>query len=128
MKKTHKKVGLVLGGGGAKAFAHLGIADVLKENNIPISMIVSCSGGSIIGALLANNISSKTIKRIFYSLSKRSNWFLPKFSRKGLLSQKNIKNILIDTCGNIDISKCKIPFYTVATNLNSGKLHVFNKA
>ena len=108
MSKSLKKVGLVLGGGGAKAFAHLGVIDVLNENNIPIDLIVACSGGSFLGTFASNKISSKKVKNEFYTTLNKSKWFFPRVSRKGLLSQKNIKNIIDVLCGNIKVNQCKI--------------------
>ncbi|MBT3817163.1 MAG: patatin-like phospholipase family protein [Candidatus Magasanikbacteria bacterium] len=126
MSNTHKKIGLVLGGGGAKSFAHLGIIDVFREHNIPIDVIVSCSAGSLFGAFAANNISSKRVKEVFVPRLSRSKWFLPGLSRKGFLSQKNIKDISKKLCGDICIEDCAIPFHTVVTNINTGDLHVCN--
>jgi len=127
VEDKYKKVGLVLGGGGARSFAHLGVIDVLRENGVPIDILVTCSGGSIIGALVANNIPTDQIKNEFYNRLSRARWLLPKPSRKGLLSQRGIKKIILSLCGNIDINQCHIPLYIVATNLNKGKLHVFSK-
>lgn len=47
------KIGLALGGGGARGLAHIGVLKVLKRENIPLSCIVGCSSGAIIGAAFA---------------------------------------------------------------------------
>ena len=120
-----KKLALILGGGGAKSFAHLGVIKVLQENNIPIDLLVTCSGGSIIGALIASGVSVEKIKKEFYKKTRRVNWFTFKLSRRGILSQKNIQSILEHLDADIDIRDTKIPIRIVSTNLNLGELKVF---
>ncbi len=56
------KIGLVLSGGGARGFAHIGVLKVLEENNVPIDYIVGTSMGSIIGGLYAIGLSPKEIE------------------------------------------------------------------
>ena len=60
---TRPKIGLVLSGGGARGFAHIGVLKVLEENNVPIDYIVGTSMGSIIGGLYAIGLSSEEIER-----------------------------------------------------------------
>lgn len=56
------KVGLVLSGGGAKGFAHIGVLEVLEKNNVPIDLIVGTSIGSIIGGLYSIGYNSEQLK------------------------------------------------------------------
>lgn len=129
MKKNdnRKKIGLVFGGGGAKSFAHLGVAKVLKENDIPIDFLVTSSAGSLIGALIANEIPIEEIKNEFYQMLRRIIWFRPTLSKKAIMSQRNFKNIITNLCGDINIEESKIPIKIIATNLNTGKLKIFDK-
>ena len=127
METKRKKVGIVFGGGGAKSFAHMGVVKVFEENDIPIDVLTTCSGGSIIGALIACGISIEDIKKEFYKITKKINWLRPNVSTKGFLSQKNIKNILFHFCGNKNIEDLNISLSIVATNLSKGKLKVFTK-
>ena len=48
-KTQRKKIGIALGSGGARGFCHIGVLQVLEENNIPIDCISGCSMGSIVG-------------------------------------------------------------------------------
>ena len=121
-----KEVGLVLGGGGARCFAHLGIIEVLQENNVPINCIVSSSMGSIIGALVANEVPIEDIKKEFFKLTNRLNWFKPTISKSGFISQSNIKKILKELLLEKNIENSKINLSIVATNLSSAKLNVFD--
>lgn len=62
-QKTRPKIGLVLSGGGARGFAHIGVLKVLEENNIPIDYIVGTSMGSIIGGLYAIGETPEDIEK-----------------------------------------------------------------
>ena len=59
---------LVLGGGGARGIAHVGVLEVFRENNIPIDVIIGCSAGSIVGALYADCPNTEHLKEVFLSL------------------------------------------------------------
>jgi NTE family protein len=59
-----KRIGLALGGGGARGMAHLGIIKVLEENNIPIDFIAGTSMGAIIGAMYAQNPDADALIKI----------------------------------------------------------------
>jgi len=124
---NRRKIGLAFGGGGAKSFAHLGVVKVLRENDIPIDFLATSSAGSLIGALIANDIPIKEIKSEFYQILRRIIWFRPTLSKKAIMSQRNFKNIILDLCGDINIEESKIPIKIIATNLNTGKLHIFDK-
>lgn len=62
-----KKVALVLGGGGAKGIAHIGVIKALEENNIPIDYITGTSIGAIVGGLYAAGYSAEDMIKIFKS-------------------------------------------------------------
>jgi len=55
-KTNKKKIGLVLGSGGIKCFAAISILKFLKKNNIPIDLVVGCSGGSIVATMWEQDI------------------------------------------------------------------------
>ena len=68
--QTHRKakgrptIGLVLGGGGAKGLAHVGVIKVLEENQIPVDVVAGTSMGAIIGALYASGYSADELENI----------------------------------------------------------------
>ena len=64
------KLGLVLSGGGAKGFAHIGVLKVFEEENIPVTLIVGNSIGTIVGALYSLGYSAQDIE----DFTKRQNW------------------------------------------------------
>ena len=55
--KPEAVIGLALGGGASKGFAHIGIIKVLKENGIPVKVVTGTSAGSIVGSLYASGMS-----------------------------------------------------------------------
>jgi predicted acylesterase/phospholipase RssA/CRP-like cAMP-binding protein/DNA-binding NarL/FixJ family response regulator len=115
-------VGLVLGGGGARAYAHLGILKILKEEHIPIDMIAGTSMGAFLGALY---IQGKTIEEIL-EISRESwkklkspvSWTIPMSS---FIKAKRIRNIVYDIFGDVLIEDLPIPFFCVAGDLVSGQ-------
>jgi len=94
-----QKVALVLSGGGAKAFAHIGVLKALEENNIPIDFVVANSIGSVIGGLYVSGYSPEEIKN-FMADHKLYNF------KKG--DTKN-ERFLFQSRGN-DASIIRIPF------------------
>ena len=86
------KIGLALGSGAARGLAHIGVLQVLEENNIPIDIIVGTSMGAVLGGLYSVGYSSQELEQITKSL----NWsglFADAPSRKNLfLAQKEMAN------------------------------------
>src|SRR5512139_1458654 len=62
------KIGLVLGGGGARGAAHVGILKVLEENRVPVDFVVGTSMGSIVGGLYASGRSPEQIDQVFHEI------------------------------------------------------------
>jgi predicted acylesterase/phospholipase RssA len=115
-------VGLVLGGGGARAYAHLGVLRVLQEEGIPIDSIAGTSMGAFIGALY---IMGKTVEEIFEiswenwrKLKSPISWTFPKIA---FIKGKRIHNLVHNIFGDILIEDLPLPFFCVAGDLVSGK-------
>jgi NTE family protein len=70
MKKSEKKVGLVLGGGGARGFAHIGVLKVLEEHKIPIDIIIGTSMGAFIGGAYATGIAANKLEKMVIDFEK----------------------------------------------------------
>lgn len=151
------KIGLSLAGGGAKGFAHVGVLKVLDSLGVKVDYISGTSMGAIVGGLYASGYTGKEIEKIvmetdFYNLLSNSNnraeaSFFDKSVDKYILKvpikngkvtlpssissgQKNIYMLkeLFKNVSNVqDFSKLPIPFLCVATNLESGKMKVFEK-
>jgi NTE family protein len=141
---TPNHVGLVLGGGGARGFAHIGVLEVLEEANIPIHMIVGCSAGAIVGALFAAGISAahqhELVRGLHWSdlstLSLRppkltSLHFPLKGFPLGLLDLdrliKWMDEALDEELGeNHDFAALKLPFAAIATDIVTSEVVVMN--
>lgn len=121
-------VALVLGAGGSRGLAHLGVLEVLEENGIKVDLIVGASAGSIVGALYADYQDSGMLKETLLGLRKwdlldisimdsMSFFYYPKGPVQGYyLEEFMVKNASVN-----NIEELKIPFIAVATSLNEEK-------
>ncbi|MFW6024762.1 MAG: patatin-like phospholipase family protein [Candidatus Woesearchaeota archaeon] len=116
-----KNFALVLGGGGAKTFSHLGVFDALKENNLKPELLVTSSMGSLFGYFIANEIDTGTIKEKFYSKLNRIRLMRPTTKKGGIISQTHIKRIIDSLCDE-KIENTKIRLIITATDIVNGKL------
>ena len=146
------KVGLVLSGGGAKGFAHIGVLKVIDSLNIKIDYVAGTSMGAIIGSLYASGYSGQQLDSIFKSLnfedvindnlprsaktfyerenSEKYGVTLPftrfKINLPSALSRgQNVFNLLskltLDVSDISDFEQLPIPFFCVATDVETGK-------
>jgi NTE family protein len=67
-EKTRPKIGLVLGGGGAKGAAHIGVLKVLEEQNIPVDYIGGTSMGAIVAALYASGLTANELEKVITAI------------------------------------------------------------
>jgi len=122
---TGKANGLVLSGGGARGFAHLGVIRALREANIPIDYIGGASIGAIIGAGLASDWTNEHMlevyRQCFIDNDPISDWTVPLVS---LRAGRKASHMLREAFGERDIEDLPIPFYAVSSNLTEGGLHV----
>ncbi len=124
--KKRPKIALVLGGGGALGFAHIGVVEQLQKNHIPIDMIVGTSMGAIVGGAVASGVSVKTLKEFSKSLKTRHLYDV-NLNFKGLFSGRAAVRTLKKVIPDIDCSETKIPFYCNAVDLYSCQEVVLNK-
>jgi len=120
---TSKKVGLVLSGGGARGFSHVGVVKVLVENNIPIDLITGTSAGSFVGGALASGLSADEIVEMAYRV-RWLNMVRPAFSLKGLLSNAPMGRFLEQNLPVRRFEDLKLPFAAVAYDLNRSEIVV----
>ncbi|MDE7265392.1 MAG: patatin-like phospholipase family protein [Clostridia bacterium] len=124
-----KTLGLALGSGGARGIVHAGFLAALDEAGIKPDYITGCSMGSVVGGCYASGLSAKEIRDTFLSLR-----FFDLFDfspgalvKMALLRSKKIYDLLAENLKVANIENFPIPFKCVATDLLSGKLHVFSK-
>jgi NTE family protein len=126
-------VALVLGGGGAKGIAHLGVIEVLEKHGIPIDLIVGTSAGSIVGAMYADYKDSKLL---YDQLIKIKKWDLIDISFADSLSFFSelrgpaqgyyLEDFLVRNLTVNNIEDLKIPFVAVASDLEQENAYVFD--
>jgi NTE family protein len=119
-------VGLALGGGFARGFAHLGVLQVLEQNQIPISHIAGTSVGSILGAAYASGAPLARIIDTCRKLRFRdiARW---RVSRLGLASNHRLEDLIEKVFESRHFEDLKIPLAVVATDLTSGEPVVFTQ-
>src|SRR5216684_283663 len=117
-------IGLALGGGFARGFAHLGVLQVLEQNHIPISHIAATSVGSILGAAYASGAPLARIIETCRTLRFRdiARW---RVSRLGLASNQRLENLIERVFESREFEDLRIPLAVVATDLTSGEPVVF---
>jgi NTE family protein len=113
-------IGLALGGGFARGFAHLGVLQVLEQNHIPISCIAGTSVGSILGAAYASGAPLARIIATCRTLRFRdiARW---RVSRLGLASNHRLGDLIEQVFESRQFEDLRIPLAVVATDLNSGE-------
>lgn len=120
-----KSVGLVLSGGGARAYAQIGVIRALREANCPIDFVGGASMGAIIGASLAMGWDDaeidRRIRQAFVESNPLSDYRLPVV---GLVKGRKVDARLKEHFDDVMIEDLKIPFFAVSTNLTQGSYQV----
>ncbi len=120
------KVAVVLGAGASRGFAHIGVLKVLEANKIPVHMIVGTSAGSFVGSLYAYGFNAFQLQKMSLTMEKGDiiDLCIPD---NGFVKGEKLEEFVNKTVSNTPIEKMRIPFYAVATNIQSGKEMVFGK-
>lgn len=124
VQRQPARIALVLGGGAARGFAHIGVLKILESNHIPINMIVGTSAGSFVGSLYAYGFNAYQIQTLSLDIQRGDildftipdNGFV-----KGDLLEEYVNRMIRNT----QMEKMRIPFYAVATEIPNGKETVF---
>jgi NTE family protein len=119
-------IGLALGGGFARGFAHLGVLQVLEQNQIPIACIAGTSVGSILGAAYASGAPLARIIATCRTLRFRdiARW---RVSRLGLASNHRLGDLIERVFDSRQFEDLRLPMAVVATDLNTGEPVVFTE-
>jgi len=117
-------VGLVLGAGAARGFAHVGVIKALEAQGIRPDIVVGSSAGSVIAALFAAGVTGNDLNRLALNLDEATiaDWGLPFAGRfGGLIKGDALQNMVNREVQNKTIEQMRIPLGIVATELQSGK-------
>lgn len=117
------RVALVLGSGGVRGMAHVGVLEVLERAGIPIDIIVGCSAGSLVGALYADTPDACHVKNAVANMRTHSLLDLDIWNcRFGLCQGRSFRKVLHENLDVENFEDLKIPLIVVATDLHSGEL------
>ena len=122
------KIGLVLGGGAARGFAHIGVIQVLEEAGIRPSLVVGTSAGSLVAAFYASGKTGLQLQQVAESMEEATfaDWTLPIFSRGMLRGEALARYVNTQVSGRL-IENMPLPLGIVATDLNSGQGVLFQR-
>ncbi|MDD2586350.1 MAG: patatin-like phospholipase family protein [Syntrophomonadaceae bacterium] len=134
-------MGIALGGGGLKGLAHIGILQIITDNNIPISLLSGTSAGSIIAALYAVGISPYSMENIVlkikkedyidYNISSLLKYIASLFfsgintTLDGLIQGKRLEKLLYKLTRGKYLSEVKIPLAITSCDINTGREVIF---
>jgi NTE family protein len=126
-QKSRKTVGLILGSGGGRGMAHIGVIKTLQKYNIPIDYISGSSIGAVIGAYYALNLEVDSIEKIFKSIFKKPFWLLDFKTKNSFIGNKKIFQLMkYNLYGEKTFDDTKIPLRIASTNIDSGDSYIFN--
>ena len=126
--KTPPKIGLALGGGAARGFAHVGVIQVLEEAGISPVLVTGTSAGSLVAALYASGKNGAQLQKVAESMDESTiaDWTLPFFGR-GVLRGEALAKYVNAQVGQKLIEAMPLPLGIVATDLNSGNDMLFQR-
>lgn len=121
-------IGLVLGGGAARGFAHIGVIQALEEAGIRPDLVVGTSAGSVVATLYASGKSGKELQKVAESMEEASfsDWQLP-FFKPGVLKGEALARFISRQVGGKQIQDLPMSLGVVATDLDSGRGVLFQR-
>ena len=120
------RIGLALGGGAARGFAHIGVIEVLEEAGIRPDLVVGTSAGSLVAALYASGKSGAQLAALAASMDEAAitDWSFP---GRGLIRGEALGRFVREQTGGLAIEKMRIPLGIVATDLDNGSPILFQR-
>lgn len=124
--KDRKKIGLALGSGAGRGYAHIGILQVFKENDIPVDVVTGSSVGAIIGGLYATGSDMHFLEK-FAKVFEIKNMVDLSLLKNGLVKGDKVQNLIAMLTKHRKIEETDIPFACVAVDIETGKLETFTE-
>jgi NTE family protein len=120
------RIGLALGGGAARGFAHIGVIQVLEEAGIRVELVAGTSAGSLVAALYASGKSGMEMGTLAQTMDEGAitDWAFP---TRGLIRGEALAKFVRDQTGGRSIEQMKLPLGIVATDLDSGAPVLFQR-
>jgi NTE family protein len=120
----HPKIGLALGSGGARGFAHLGVIKALTDAGIPIHLIAGSSMGALVASFYGTGIDMERLYKLSTAFKRK--YFLDfTVPKMGFISGKKVKEFIKVFTHGKNIEELSIPIGIVATDLLTGEKVVF---
>ena len=122
------RLGLALGGGAARGFAHVGVIQVLEEAGLHPHFVAGTSAGSLVAALYASGKSSQELRRVADTMEEAeiTDWMVPLLNRGALRGEALARYVNTQVGGKL-IEQMKIPLAIVATDLHRGEAVAFRR-
>jgi len=122
------KFALVLGGGAARGFAHIGVIQILEESGIKPTMVVGTSAGSVVAAIYASGKTGSQLQRIADGIeqSALTDWNMS-FLKRGMMRGEALEHFIRQQTGIKNIEQFPIPLGVVATDLQTGEGILFQR-
>ena len=127
-ERRQARIGLALGGGAARGFAHVGVIQVLEEAGLHPQVVAGTSAGSLVAALYASGKNSQELRRVAETMEEAeiTDWMLPILNR-GALRGEALARYVNTQVGGRPIEQMKIPLGIVATDLHTGEAVTFRR-
>jgi NTE family protein len=127
-ERREVRLGLALGGGAARGFAHVGVIQVLEEAGLRPSHVAGTSAGSLVAALYASGKTPAELVRVAESMQEAeiTDWMLPILNR-GALRGEALAKYVNSQVGGKTLEQMQIPLGIVATDLGSGQAITFRR-
>lgn len=118
------RLGLALGGGAARGFAHIGVIQVLEENGIKADLVAGTSAGSLVASLYASGKGGKEMQALAETMDEGAitDWSFP---LRGLIRGEALARYIRDKTGGKAIEQMVLPLGIVATDLSDGSPILF---
>lgn len=116
-----RSIGLALGGGSARGFAHIGVLQALDEAKIPVSVVAGTSAGSLVGAFYAAGFSPWKMQEVALKVRDIDVADLSSGNKRGMMGGAALKRLVNSLLDNQPIEKMQRRFAAVATDLASGE-------
>ncbi|GCL61039.1 patatin-like phospholipase family protein [Pseudaquabacterium pictum] len=120
------RIGLALGGGAARGFAHIGVIQVLEEAGIKVDLVAGTSAGSLVAALYAAGRNGATLARLALAMDESAitDWAFP---GRGLIRGEALARYVREQTGGKTIEQLPMPLGIVATDLDNGQGMLFQR-
>lgn len=118
------RIGLALGGGAARGFAHIGVIQVLEENGIKVDLVAGTSAGSLVASLYASGKSGREMQTLAEGMDEGAitDWSFP---LRGLIRGEALARFIREKTGGKAIEQMALPLGIVATDLSDGSPILF---